>query len=720
MAQLDRVSHVAPRAEVAAELLEARDVAFEVARQLPHDRSELVAERLRLVAQPRDRLRAVLQAFVVRDEAMTLEREAELIGRLGVPARVRLWANLRVERAVDLERVEHARRNVQPLLHRRIGVEMLAPALVDPAAGSDVRTRHARIPCISQAEPRAAEHGTTRATSSRMARSTVAAKLAKYKAKRDFGITAEPSGSKKAAKHAGNSFVIQQHAARRLHYDFRLELDGVLLSWSVPKGPSLSPTEKRLAVRTEDHPLDYADFEGIIPKGQYGGGTVCVWDRGTWEPEGDPREAMRKGRLTFTLHGAKLHGRWHLIRTRGDDKHDNWLLFKSRDEAANENLDIVATKPKSVITGRTLAQIEKDADRVWHSNRAANDQPDAQPHAKSARKTIFRNVDLANAAHKKLPKQERTAASAAAPSNVTALVKQLPLGFELSNLDKILYPEQGLTKGQLIAYLAVVADWMLPHVDNRPLTLVRCPEGRAKPCFFQKKIYPGAPKAIGTVKIREEDGTVVDYMKVRDMPGLVGLAQLGTLETHIWGCHADKVERPDFMVFDLDPDEGLPWERVALAAFDVRRRLGDLGLESFLKTTGGKGLHVCIPLERRMDWDDFKAWSKAFADQLATQEPKLYTSNMAKSARRGKIFVDYLRNGRNATFIAPYSPRARAGAPVSVPLSWEELAHGVEPASFTIETVPARLAKLDDPWRDIYEVKQAITAAMWKAVGGKP
>jgi bifunctional non-homologous end joining protein LigD len=507
---------------------------------------------------------------------------------------------------------------------------------------------------------------------------------------RDFGKTAEPSG-KRAPRAGGNSYVIQQHAARRMHYDFRLELDGVLLSWSVPKGPSLSPTERRLAVRTEDHPLDYANFEGIIPKGEYGGGTVCVWDRGAWTPEGDAHEAMKKGRLTFTLDGEKLHGKFHLVRTKPQGKQETWLLFKSRDEAANTNLDIVTAKPKSVITGRTLDQIEKDADRVWHSNRGAtNDQRVA----------------------------------AAVPQNagdIAALVKQLPLGFELTNLDKVLYPEQSITKAQLIAYLAVVADWMLPQLAGRPLTLVRCPEGRHKPCFFQKKIFPGSPKAIGTVEIEEEDGEVVEYMQVKDMAGLVGLAQLGTLEVHTWGCHSDKVERPDLMVFDLDPDPSVEWDRVALAAFDVRKRLGDLGLTSFVKTTGGKGLHVCAPIKRTVGWDDFKAFTKAFADTMAEEEPRLYTSNISKAARKHRIFVDYLRNGRNATFITPYSPRARAGAPVAVPLTWEELASGVDAASFTTQTVPARLASLDkDPRSGIDDVEQSITAAAWRALGGKP
>lgn len=570
-----------------------------------------------------------------------------------------------------------------------------------------------------------------------MARRAATGKLAKYRSMRDFKVTAEPSGAR-SPRGKGNSFVIQKHAARRLHYDFRLELDGVLLSWSVPKGPSLSPAEKRLAVRTEDHPLDYADFEGVIPRGQYGGGTVAVWDRGTWEPEGDPHEAMKRGRLTFTLDGEKLHGKWHLVRTRPQGKQEGWLLFKGRDDAANENVDIVEEEPRSVITNRTIDQIAADSDRVWESNKvaeptamemraariakagkaAANEERDPNP-----RKNIHRNIRLANEAAKKARghEAEPAAAPAASAASVAALVRQLPLGFQLTNLDKVLYPEQGITKAQLVAYFAVVADWMLPQLHDRPLTLVRCPEGRHKQCFFQKKILPGSPRSIHTVEIEEESGETVEYMRVKDMPGLVGLAQLGTLEIHTWGCHADKVERPDFMVFDLDPAPDVEWDRVALAAFEVRKRLDKLGIASWVKTTGGKGLHVCAPIKRTIDWDRFKEFTKLFADTIAAEHPKQYTSNISKAARKGKIFVDYLRNGRNATFIAPYSPRAREGAPVATPITWEELAHGVDPQAFTTATVPLRLVKLKkDPWHGIDDADQAITAAAWRALGGKP
>ena len=532
------------------------------------------------------------------------------------------------------------------------------------------------------------------------------AKLAKYRAKRDFSRTDEPSGDTSTAQ-AGQRFVIQQHAARRLHYDFRLELDGVLLSWSVPKGPSLSTKERRLAVRTEDHPLDYADFEGVIPRGEYGGGAVVVWDRGSWTPEGDAREAITKGKLSFALRGEKLRGRWHLVRTRGDGKAENWLLFKGRDEAASDEIDITVDKPASVLSGRTVDEVAAAPDRVWHSNKAA------EPTVADKRAALIA------AAHPR-------AARADERRDVLALVEQLPLGFKPTNLSKVLYPDQGITKGELIAYLAVVAEHALPHIAHRPLTLVRCPEGiaprgRGKACFFQKHIVAGAPASIEPVAIVEDDGESIDYMQVHDLPGLAALAQLGSLEIHTWGCHVDQVEQPDLMVFDLDPDVGLGWEKVALAAFELRRRLHDVGLESFVKTTGGKGLHVVAPIARGPDWDDFKAFARAIVEAMAHEAPDGYTTNPVKLQRKGKIFLDYLRNGRGATFIAPYSPRARAGAPVATPISWDELAHGVDAATFTTATVPRRLAALRaDPWQDLAKIHQSLTAAAWRTVGGKP
>ncbi len=412
------------------------------------------------------------------------------------------------------------------------------------------------------------------------------AKLAKYREMRDFTKTAEPSGAEEPKP--GHRFVVQKHAARRLHYDFRLELDGVLLSWAVPKGPSMRPGDRRLAVHVEDHPINYSDFEGIIPQGEYGGGTVVVWDRGGWTPEGDPRAAMAKGKLTFTLTGEKLRGRFHLVRTRGEK---SWLLFKGRDDDASDTGDITSDRPESVISGRTVEEVAQAADRVWHSNR------EAKPTASQVR--AARIAAKASAA-------PTSSARSATPEQIHALVSGLPLGFKLTNLDKVLFPEQGLTKGELIAYLAVVAEHMLPHVANRPLTIVRCPDGRHKPCFFQKQLLAGSPKSIHPLPLDESDGETVHYMTVDDMPGLAALAQLGTLEIHTWGAHADQVEKPDLMVFDLDPGEGVTWDEVALAAFQIRRRLDDLGFISFVKTTGGKGLHVASPIKRGPSWDEFK------------------------------------------------------------------------------------------------------------------
>jgi len=529
---------------------------------------------------------------------------------------------------------------------------------------------------------------------------------------RDFSRTAEPSGAGPSAP-PGHSFVVQLHAARRTHYDFRLELDGVLLSWSVPKGPSLSPTQRRLAVRTEDHPLDYAGFEGVIPEGQYGSGTVVVWDRGSWEPEGDARAGLANGKLTFTLHGEKLRGRWHLIKTRRGGNAESWLLFKARDAAASDDLDIVSARPTSVVSGRTVDEIAAVPERVWHGSRAAA-------------------PTVADRRAAKITAARRSRAHAAANHRqLISLVEGLPVGFKLTHLGQVLYPSEGpahgITKGELIAYLAVVADWALPHVAHRPIAIVRCPDGvhapaahRAKACFFQKHLLAGAPPAIEPVAVVERDGETVDYMQIHDMAGLVALAQLGTLEIHTWGAHTDKLEQPDLMVFDLDPDVGIGWEKLALGAFELRRRLHDAGLESFVKTTGGKGLHVVAPIARGIGWDDFKAFSKAVVEAMAHAEPAGYTTHLARPQRKGKIFLDYLRNGRGATFIAPYSPRARAGAPVAVPITWDELAHPIDPATFTTATVPRRLATLrEDPWKAVPTITQAITAAAWRAVGGK-
>jgi bifunctional non-homologous end joining protein LigD len=869
--------------------------------------------------------------------------------------------------------------------------------------------------------------------------------LQEYKRKRDFKKTPEPAGEVHA--EGGSSFVIQKHAATRLHYDFRLEMEGVLRSWAVPKGPSLDPAEKRLAVHVEDHPLEYGDFEGIIPKGEYGGGTVLLWDRGTWYPEGDPVAAYRKGHLKFRLEGEKLHGGWHLVRMHGEragENKENWLLFKEDDEAAvpGSGEAVTAEYPDSVETHRGIEEIAADPDRVWRSNRAEETSAKAKPAPKAAPKAAKLDLGKIKGAKKgKLPAaiepelatlvaeapqgedwlhelkldgyrilcsvadgeaqiftrhaKDWTArfspiAEAAAklpaaaalldgevvvlqpdgttsfqalqnaltedreselvyyvfdllhldgwdlrPAPLTArkealralveaaaspairysdhvqgqgegfyqqacrlglegivakradapyrsgrgkdwlkvkclkrqelvivgftdpersrvglgalllgvhnkegklvfagrvgtgfnqetlrdlrarldklerktpafenpprgaeargshwvkpelvaevaftewtedgslrhpvfqglredkpaaeVVREEPVamneknkkkdkdkdkdkdetpakkapgkaaaaadefaGVRLTHPDRVLFPEQKLTKRDLAVYYERIADWMLPHISRRPLTLVRCPEGRQKQCFYQKHVTDQFPKTIQRVEV-EEGGKNVPYGAVTSAEGLLSLVQMGVLEFHIWGAHIDAVEKPDYVVFDLDPDEGLAWERVVEGAKTLRQLLEHLGLRTWLKTTGGKGLHVCLPLVRRAGWDEVKAFTKAVSEAMVAHDPNRYTAKLPKASRKGKVFIDYLRNGRGATSVCAYSTRARANAPVSTPLFWEELDDGVRADTFTVQNLPERLDGLKaDPWEDFLKVKQSLTAAMKKTVG---
>ncbi len=287
----------------------------------------------------------------------------------------------------------------------------------------------------------------------------------------------------------------------------------------------------------------------------------------------------------------------------------------------------------------------------------------------------------------------------------------------LTHPDKVLYPGDEITKAQLAGYYARIADWILPHLVDRPLTLVRCPSGYTRHCFFQKHTGKGMPEAIRRVTIREKSRQI-DYAVVDDLAGLLSLVQMNTLEIHAWGCRTDNVERPDRLVFDLDPDPSLPWQRVVDSARQLREFFSDLGLVTFVKTTGGKGLHLVLPIQRRIDWDHAKDYCRAIAEAVAKADPKRYTTNMSKQARSGKIYIDYLRNARSATSIVAYSTRARAGCPVSTPIAWEELSHVKSAAQYTLENVPARLAALKhDPWHEMATIRQSLTRSLLKKLG---
>jgi bifunctional non-homologous end joining protein LigD len=284
----------------------------------------------------------------------------------------------------------------------------------------------------------------------------------------------------------------------------------------------------------------------------------------------------------------------------------------------------------------------------------------------------------------------------------------------MSHPERILFPGLGVTKRALAEFYQQAADLALPHLAGRPLTLFRCPGGLQEECFFQKHFAESLPESTRTVAIREKS-EVRNYLVVDDLQGVIGLVQLGVLEFHPWLSRADRLERPDRMVFDLDPDPGVDWRQVIAGAQRARELLAELGLESFVKTSGGKGLHVVVPLVRRSSWEELKDFARAVAEKLVRQEPGKYIATMSKSKRRGKIFIDHFRNNRGATSIAPYSTRARAGAPVSTPLGWEELAAVPGPAHYTVENLPRRLARLDaDPWHGFFDLRQSLTRGMKK------
>jgi bifunctional non-homologous end joining protein LigD len=847
--------------------------------------------------------------------------------------------------------------------------------------------------------------------------------LKTYRAKRKFGVTAEPKG--KVTRRAGHAFVIQKHAARRLHYDLRLELDGVMKSWAVTRGPSLVPGDKRLAVQVEDHPIGYNKFEGTIPRGEYGGGTVMIWDRGRWQPEDDPHKGLEKGHLSFTLDGNKLHGLWHLVRMhRGrGEKRDNWLLIKAHDDAARaaSDKDILEQKSRSVVSGRSMDGIAKGAaKKTSHKkslatktsrNRAqaegaailrrtknfmsekdkalarraalpdfvapslatlADTAPErgnwiheikfdgyriqarldggkvklltrrgldwtrkfptiAEAIAKLPAQTalidgelvveggdgisnfsllqedlkngrhdrmVFYMFDLmhlngedlrpmpldarkqtlarllaktvrhgplrlsesldepgpvllkhacklglegivskrADAAHRSgrghdwvktkcsdrqelvvtgfvpstadmhaigalvlgyykhgklhyagrtgtgfthatarelyrklkalkrngpafdaVPAEERGVrgpiwvepklvaevdfhgwthgdrvrqasfqglredkpatqvvreVKAVAAAGKTATKRSAPArntkaavgGVPLSHPDRVYWEDAGVTKRDLAEFYAQIWKWMRPHVVGRPISLLRCPEGAAGQCFFQKHAAAGI--ATEHLHLIAEKGDKI--ISIDDLDGLISLVQAGVLEIHTRGTTVNDREQADRLVFDLDPGPDTGWKDIVKAAREVRVRLAKLKLKSFLKTSGGKGLHVILPI-KPVSWGTAKDFCHAVAASMEADDPDRYVASATKSKRNKRIFVDYLRNSREATAVAPYSTRARPGASVSTPVEWYELGTLKRANQYTVLNLPARLQRLrKDPWANIGRLKQAL------------
>lgn len=862
--------------------------------------------------------------------------------------------------------------------------------------------------------------------------------LADYHAKRDFTATREPKGGgRRRTKPSTLRFVVQKHDATRLHFDFRLELDGVLKSWAVTRGPSTDPADKRLAVRVEDHPLDYGGFEGTIPKGQYGGGTVMLWDEGTWEPIGDAHEGLEKGDLKFRLHGQRMQGEWVLVHMKGRDSktrngpRENWLLIKHHDEFATEGSDLVERYLDSVRSGRDFAAIAA-GDAVWETRpkgeaavpaaktpsktedpapletpaaparkprarkasgaaklpafrapmlatlvkevpagddwlfemkfdgyrciaaiagegvqlftRNGNDWTetfqtlvaplsrltkgtllldgevcaikdgkadfsalkdalgaggalsyfvfdileedgkslehlpqierkqrlhdllgDPEPgavlrysdhiaghgaevfrtmceagqegviakradaayvHERSAnwlkikctkrqefviggwrpsgKKSTFASLlvgtmedgklvyrgrvgtgfneagserlqaeldglerktpafdsvprEIAADAHwtkpvlvaeidfteltpqghlrhpsfiglrgdkpakeiglerpaeitggKTMPKRSASSAPGTPLDDAAGIAAARGAGVTLTHPERRAYQETGPSKAQLVAYYAAVAPRMLAHLARRPLSLVRVPHGGHP--FFQKHDAEGLGAALKRVEIAEKDGDKETYLYAEDLGGIASAVQMNTLEFHIWGSHVDTLEQPDRIIFDIDPDEGLGFDKVRDAALDIRERLAALGLESFAMVTGGKGIHVIAPLAPVAEWPAVKAFCSDFAHALAEDAPDRFTANLRKAERHGRMFVDYLRNQRGSTAVAPFSTRARPGVTCAVPVGWDEVPELAAANGFDIEAAAARAAEAD-PWPTYFDLTQVLPEA---------
>jgi DNA ligase D-like protein (predicted polymerase)/DNA ligase D-like protein (predicted 3'-phosphoesterase) len=524
--------------------------------------------------------------------------------------------------------------------------------------------------------------------------------LAPYRGKRDFKQTPEPrAGGRRPRRSAALSFVVQKHHASQLHYDFRLELDGTLKSWAVPKGPCLDPKVKRMAVQVEDHPISYAGFEGTIPPKQYGAGSVIVWDRGEWAAEGDARQGLAEGKLKFELRGAKLRGHWTLVRMHGKhERQEPWLLIKERDREARPlaQFDVVEAEPDSVLSGRGV----DDPPPVTHGQEAAG--PPVQVRRETAQRPADDDHDEA----------------APAPRSGGATPMKTQTTTRITHAERVIDPQSGTTKGELVAFYEQVGELMLPHLRGRPVALLRAPEGVGGELFFQKHAKQDELPGVQLLDPSLDPGHD-PLLQIDGRQGLISAAQMNVIELHTWNALSKAIGTPDRLTFDLDPGEGVPWALMQDAALLVRTLLTELELPAFLKTSGGKGLHVVVPLRRQRGWDAVKGFSQAVVQHLAETVPERFVARSGPRNRVGKIFVDYLRNGFGATTVSAWSARARPGLGVSVPVEWEELPDLGSGAEWTVRNIGERLAAGNRAWAGMEKSRKGLAAAM-KRLGYVP
>lgn len=477
-------------------------------------------------------------------------------------------------------------------------------------------------------------------------------------------------------------FVVQLHRARRLHYDFRLEVDGALVSWAVPKGPTLDPKVRRAAFKVGDHPMEYVAFEGVIPAGTYGGGDVIVWDAGDWVPykDPDPAAALRAGELHIELHGEKLRGRFVVVRTRGDE----WLLLKKRDEHAADGWD-PAAHPRSVLSGRTSDEVRADPEWEWHSDLPAE------------RAAVALKGDA-----------EELAALDAIGDNGTWEIFGRRL--RVTNLGKVLFPgrggEEAVTKREFLRYTAEIAPTVLPYLAGRALNLHRFPNGSDSKGFWHKALPSHAPEWLPRWR-EPESGT--EYLVADEAAALVWAANHGGLEWHPWTSKVDRPGAPTYALVDLDPGPGTAWEDLLVLARLHRTAFEHLGVAAYAKVTGRRGIQIWVPVERGPGFAETRAWVEGLSRSIGAVVPDLVSWAWEKAERGGRARLDFTQNAVNKTLVAPYSPRPAPGAPVSAPIAWDELDDpALRPDAFTIRSIRARLSTHGDLFAGVLHTKQSL------------
>ena len=522
-----------------------------------------------------------------------------------------------------------------------------------------------------------------------------------YWQKRDFSRTPEPKG--KVSRAGKQRFVCQEHHASSLHFDFRLEIGGVLKSWSIRKGPSLNPAVRRLAVPTEDHPVEYLEFQGTIPEGNYGAGEHMIWDFGTFKLlEGESaEEQFAKGKLKFELSGKKLKGAFSFFRLGGRDA---WLLAKSRDEDADENWKLELLMPDEA-GSKYIEEDKKTPRRRTH-----------KPAPKRGRHEEVVKIPARVAKGEKLPTVEAVLKTENPKGDKRAKVSQYAL--DLTNLDKVYWADEGYTKADLLRYYYEIADYILPYLENRPLIMKRYPMGIGGHAFHQHDVDE-VPEYVRTIALLAEDKGehTVDYIVGGNLETHLYMTNLGAIERHPWHAGVDKLDFPDWFVFDLDPGEEVEFETICEVALSTREIIGGFGLESYAKTSGSRGLHVYVPIKAQYSFDLIADFAERVAKTVARENPQAATAERSKRKRRkNQIYVDFLQNAYGKSVVAPYSVRPKPGATVSAPLEWEEVETGkIAIKDFTIKTMLERVEERGDLFKAVLTNKQVLDEALEKA-----